>query len=140
MTLKEVLDKLNEIAIKQPEINEIIDDGNIYHLNEKRNAKYAVFCAVQNIHTADLENATNTFQFWLYYVDRLTSDKDNKIEVQSTAIECLKNILRTFSKETDAEYAGLEFHMFTDSFDGLCAGAYASIGIITDDDGCTEIF
>lgn len=140
MTLKEIFDKLNGIALKQPEISEIIKTGNIYTLNEMRNAKYAVFCAVQTVHTADLEKATNTYQFALYYIDRLTSDKDNKIEVQSTAIECLKNILRTLLREEDVDYRNLEFNVFTDSFDGLCAGAYANVAIITPDEGCTELF
>lgn len=140
MTLKQVFDRLNEIALKQPEINEIIKSGNVYDVNTLRNIKYGVFCAVQDVHSADIVNSTNTYNFFLYYIDRLSSDKDNKIEIQSTAVESLKNILRTFYQAEDVEYSNVTFTPFTDSFDGLCAGAYATVGIIVPDDGCVENF
>lgn len=141
MTLKEIFDKLNNIAILQPEISEIIKTGNIYTLNEMRNAKYAVFCAVQDVHNYDAVNDIMNYRFNLYYIDRLTSDKSNKIEVQSTGIETLKNILKTIERESDEiELNSIEFNVFTDSFDGLCSGCYCSVTISVPTDGCVDVF
>lgn len=140
MTLKEIFDGLNEIAASQPDINDIVKSGNIYDLNSEREAKYSVFCATQGTHSYDFTNGYNTFNFILYYVDRLQSDGDNKIEVQSTAIETLKNIIRTFSNKYDVDITTASFEVFTESFSSLCAGAYATIPIEVDDENCLEVF
>ena len=140
MTLKQVIDKFNEIALKQPTISTIIPGGDIYELNKDRNVKYGVFCATQGTHTADLDNGNTTYNFFLYYVDRLKSDESNKIEIQSTALETLKNILHTFIQETDSELSKCDFQVFTESFAAVCAGAYATISIIVEDNNCIEKF
>lgn len=140
MNLKETIDKFNSIAISQPNVNDYIKSGNIYDLSENRNANFSVFCVTQGTHSYDFENGYNTFNFILYYVDRLTSDCDNKIEVQSTAIETLKNIIRTYSKETDVDIATADFEVFTESFAQLCAGAYTTISVIVDDNNCLDEF
>ena len=138
MNLKEVIDSLNSIALSQPDINSYVKSGNIYDLNENRDAKYSVFCVTQGTHSYDFEGGFNTFNFILYYVDRLQSDADNKIEIQSTALESLKNIIRVFRKENDIELSTASFEVFTESFSALCAGAYATISVIVYDDNCTE--
>ena len=138
MTLKEVIDSLNNIALSQPDVNDYIKSGNIYDLNSERNAKYSVFCCTQGTHSYDFQQGDNTFNFILYYVDRLQSDGDNKIEVQSTAIETLKNILRTFSHENDVDIQNASFEVFTESFSSLCAGAYTTVSIMVEDDNCLE--
>lgn len=140
MTLKEVIYSLNNIALKQPDVNSVVKSGNIYNLNSDRNIKYSTFCCTQSNHNYDFNNGMNTFRFILYYVDRLQSDGDNKIEVQSTAIETLKNIIRTFSKDNDIEIDEVEFSVFTESFAGLCGGAYASVSIEVGDGNCLEEF
>lgn len=140
MNLKETIDKLNSIAISQPNVNDYIKSGNIYDLSENRNSNFSVFCVTQGTHSYDFENGYNTFNFILYYVDRLTSDGNNKIEIQSTAIETLKNIIRTYSKETDVDIATADFEVFTESFAQLCAGAYTTISVIVDDNNCLDEF
>jgi len=140
MNLKETIDKFNSIAISQPNVNDYIKSGNIYDLSENRNANFSVFCVTQGTHSYDFENGYNTFNFILYYVDRLTSDGNNKIEIQSTAIETLKNIIRTYSKETDVDIATADFEVFTESFAQLCAGAYTTISVIVDDNNCLDEF
>ena len=140
MTLKQVIDQFNEIALKQPVISTVLGSGNIYDLNEDRNAKFGVFCLTQGTHSTDLSNGFSTYNFFLYYVDRLQSNESNKIEIQSTALETLKNILRTFIQETDSELTQADFQVFTESFAAVCAGAYATISIIVEDNNCIEKF
>lgn len=140
MTLKEVFDALNNIALSQPDINGVIKSGNIYDINEDRDINYSVFCAVQGTHSYDFINGENTFNFILYYVDRLQSDGDNKTEVQSAGIEALKNILRAFIREYDVDIPTVSIDVFTESFAALCAGAYATVSIQVEDDNCYEEF
>ena len=141
MTLKEIFDGLNEIAKKQPSIHEIINNGNIYTLNEEGTFKFGVFCAVQDVHQFDVEKSSINYRFFLYYVDRLKSDQSNKIDVQSTAINVLKNIIGTFLEKYDVDLAAqVDFTPFTQSFRQLCAGAYAAVSFKVYDDNCVDDF
>lgn len=140
MTLQEIFNRLNEIALKQPNICEIIDTGNIYDLNSKREAKFGVFCVAQGTHSYDAENALTSFNLILYYVDRLKDNGDNKIQVQSIGIETLKNIVLTLAQTEDVDISECSFTVFTESFSQLCAGAYATVKINSFDEGCVENF
>ena len=140
MTLAEVIKALEGIAIMQPGVNKIISSGDIYDLNEDRDAKYAVFCATQGTHSYNYETGENTYNFTLFYVDRLSSDESNKIDIQSTALEVLKNILRTFSQEYDEVIPTSDFEVFTERFAAHCAGAYTTVSINTFDNNCIDIF
>lgn len=141
MTLKEIFDGLNDIAKKQPGIHEIIGNGNIYTLNEEGTFKFAVFCAVQDVHQFDVENNFTNYRFFLYYVDRLKSDESNKLDVQSTAVSTLKNIIKTFLEKYDVDLAAsVDITPFTESFKQLCAGAYAAVSFTVYEDGCVEAY
>lgn len=140
MNLKETIEALNTIALEQPAVNQVIKSGNIYDLNEDRNVRFGVFCATQQVHQYDFNAGQNTFNFFLYYVDRLKSDESNKIEIQSTGIEVLKNIIRTFIGEYDVDIDAADFTVFTQSFSEMCAGVYTNISVAVDDDGCVEVF
>lgn len=140
-TLKEIFDKLNEIALRQPSIGEVIRSGDIYDLNSERNTKFAVFALVNGSHSYDVENGITTYDFFMYFVDRTNNEESNRIQVQSTGMETLKNILKTLVKEEDVEINGCSFTLFLESFTQICAGCYASVQINVYDDGCgPEIF
>lgn len=140
MTLKQLIDALNAIAMEQPAIRTALEKGNIYELNSKRDARFGVFCATQQTHEYNLETAQMDYRFWLYYVDRLKSNESNKIDAQSTAIQVINNILRTLEKEYDVEVSDIVYTPFTESFSEMCAGQYASVTISVDDDGCVMDF
>lgn len=139
MTLKEIYNAINTIAGKQPNINTILKSGNVYDLNNDGDIRYAAFCASQQQHR-QTENFL-TYNFYLYYVDRLTSDASNKIDIQSTAIQVLANIIRTVEEEYDIEFNDITYQVFTERFSTECAGAYANVGIIIPLDMlCAEVF
>ena len=143
MTLKEIFNSINEIAAKQPLVNTVIKSGDIYDINEKADVEFSVFCAVQQAHTLSPEDNIMNYQFILYHVDRLTSDGSNKIDVQSTAIQVLTNIIKTFADEYGdiAELSDtVTYEVFTDSFKQLCAGAYATLTIQADVWPCLETY
>ena len=140
MTLQEIINGFNEISVKQPNIHQYIKSGNIYDLSTERNAKFSVFCVTQGTHTSNIVNGYTTYNLFLYYVDRLKSDGSNKIEIQSVALETLKNIIRTFRNKYDADIDTADFEVFTERFSELCGGAYATISIISYEDNCTEYY
>ena len=116
MNLKEVFDSLNNIALSQPDVNDYVKSGNVYDINKDGNIEFSVFCCTNSTHRYDIESARMDYTMILYYVDRLQSDGDNKIEVQSTGIQTLNNILRTFSNENDVEVSNISYEVFTESF------------------------
>lgn len=140
MTLKQITDALNSIALEQPAIKTAVESGNIYDLNEMRNARFGVYASVQQTHEYDIEDARMDYRFWLYYVDRLKSNEENKTEIQSTGIQVINNILRTLQKKYDVDINGITYTPFTESFSEMCSGVYCSVTISVFDDGCTDIY
>lgn len=142
MTLKEIFDALNTIALRQPNINQYIKSGDIYDLNNDRNAKFSVFCATQAVHTQNFDEGTMVYNWYLFVADRLKSDSSNKIDVQSTAIQTLSNILKTFADEyaDEATITEASYDVFTERFSELAAGGYATVAITVDDNNCLETY
>ena len=129
MTLYETIKTIEEVAKEQPNINNIVETGDIFDLNtEEFEQQYSAFCITQNTHVPQ-ENFI-TFNFTLYYVDRLTSDKSNKLFVQSTACEILTNIVKTLHQTMYfLEVENSEITTFTQRFTAECAGAFITIGV-----------
>ena len=130
MTLLETINYLNEVAQSQPNVNGIVETGDIFDLNKDEfQQKYAAFCVTQNTHSVGEE--FTTFNFTLFYVDRLTLDKSNKIEIQSTAVEFFANLIRTIKQNDGFNWTNGDVTTFTEKFSAECAGAYMSCSITT---------
>lgn len=131
MTLLEVINLLNWIAKNQPNVNGIVESGDIYDLNkEDFQTKYSAFCVTQNTHNVGEE--FTTYSFTLFYVDRLTLDKSNKIEIQSTAVEFFANFIKTvMQKFYNLDWTNGDVTTFTEKFSAECAGAYMTCNITT---------
>lgn len=131
MTLLETTKLINYVAASQPNINTVIESGDIFDLNKENfEVDYSAFCATQRTHT--ITDEFINFNFVLYYVDRLTLDLSNKIEVQSTAIETLNNIRKTlYDMFLDTTLTVGDIETFTQRFTAECAGAYMYVTITT---------
>lgn len=131
MTLQETIKLLEYIAINQPNLNEIVESGDIFDLNkDEYEQKYSAFCVTQNTHTIGLEYSTYSFN--LFYVDRLILDKSNKLEIQSTAVQFFQNFLKTIMEKVPAlDVQNGEVTTFTERFTAECAGAYMRLNITT---------
>ena len=68
------------------------------------------------------------FNFYLYYADRLRSDKSNVIQVQSNALSSLKNIIAGLTDE-GLDVGQITYTPFQMKFDAETAGMYASISV-----------
>lgn len=128
MTLKQIKELIEGIAEKQPNINTVVNSGDIYELNTDGNIKYRAFCLTQQVHT-EVEGF-RTYNFYMFVVDRLLSNGKNKIAVQSAAIETLSNIINTLRQTFEIEINdNINYQVFTQRFASECAGAYTSVSI-----------
>lgn len=140
MTLFEVFNVINKVAVQQPNINTIVNTGNIFDLNtENWQIKYGAFCVQQEEHIQDGDFITYSFN--LFFVDRLTDDRRNKLMIQSNAITTLMNIVNGLRDieilDTDAN---ITYQVFTERFAAECAGAYCRINITSDIPYCYDEF
>ena len=138
MTLLDLIKKLEDVAIKQPQVNEIVP-SDVYQLNERAGVMYGVFAWTQGQHVKDFVQGMTAYTFNLFYVDRLTADHKNKTEIQSVGLQVWGNILRSFT-----DYIGVSdarFQPFTERFADECAGVYCTVTLtVPDDTNCEQLF
>lgn len=124
MTLYEVIRRIEATAAKQPAVNMIVEND-IFKLNACADAKYGVFAWTQGAHTASTESDERRYSFSLFYVDRLTDNGDNQLQVQSVAVEVLDNVLRELADDWGVDEWTIQ--PFNQRFTDVCAGAFASV-------------
>lgn len=138
MTLAQIIAKMEAVALEQPSIRTVVSND-VFRLNSMPDTKYGVFAYTQGQHRANLDRETMTFTFSLFYVDRLTEDGGNEVEVQSTGVSTLANIIRELAD--DFGIYDWSVDTFNQRFKDLCAGAFASVAIeIPIDYTCSEDF
>ena len=128
MTLLQVIKAFEEIASNQPSVNMIVQND-IFRLNACSDAKYGVFGWTQGIHSTGVDANTITYNFTFFYVDRLTEDRSNQIEVQSVGIETLDNIIKAMDAKglyVDSNYT---MQTFNQRFLDECAGVFCNVSI-----------
>lgn len=136
MKLFEVVHTIINIAKTQPSVNQVYE-GNVFQLNELKDIKYGVSVITQGQHK-QVGNFIY-YNFIIYYIDRLTSTADNRLNVQSTAIDTLTNIIKSMG-EIDFDFSDITYQTFTQKFESECAGAYAQITFIAPEDCCVDLF
>jgi hypothetical protein len=129
MTLYDIVTTLINIAKKQPNIN-YAENGDIYTLNSIPNINYSVFYITQNNHT-QREDTVN-YNLTLFYIDRVNSSGNNVLQIQSTGMLALNNILNNFNNLYDVEVGDIDFTTFVHRFQDDCAGVYANVTITAD--------
>lgn len=139
MTLYSIIEQLKSVAMQQPTINMIVEND-IYKLNGIPDAQYGVFAFTQDTHSVGEGNNFITYNFTLFYVDRLLADKSNQIEIQSVGIQTLSNILRVID-DNGMMVGAKTFQPFLQKFTDECAGVFVKTSITTTIDYiCAESF
>lgn len=123
MTLAETIRLIEQVAAGQPNIKSIVRND-VFRLNTLPDAKYSVFAWVQGQHS--IGDDVQSFNFTFFYVDRLTHDKSNEIEIQSVGIETLGNIIKTLN-QVGIYPNSWTAQVFNQRFLDECAGVYANI-------------
>lgn len=134
--IQEIIERLGEIAKSQPSVHAVAE-GNIYDLLNSGGEveKYAaVIFFVDNVVIEDGRCEANMV---MYYVDRLTQDRKNRLEIQDTAIATLHNIIASLDSDYDITET---YTPFTERFTDVCAGAYVRLTLTEDLDNCFETY
>lgn len=126
MTLLETIKALEGLASNQPSVNMIVQND-IFRLNTIPDAKYGVFGWVQQQHSVN--DDVQVFSFALFYVDRLTEDKGNEIEIQSVGVNTLENIIKGMENLGLFPVSEWQISAFNQRFMDECAGVWASVRI-----------
>lgn len=125
--LLDFIKMMRGIAESQPAINQVVDN-NVYKLNELKDIEYSVFAYQQRQHIE--EDDFWIYSFQLFYVDRLTQDGGNELEVQSLALDILSNIIGTIIEYSGGEielYNTPVYQPFTQRFKDETVGAYVTV-------------
>ena len=125
MTLREVIRAIEAVAIAQPGIGMVVRDD-IFRLNACPDACYAVFGWTQGQHSGSAANDLMSWRFTFFYIDRLTENGRNEMEVQSTGIEVLRNVLRQLA-DMGITADSWTFDTFNQRFADECAGVFCSV-------------
>lgn len=130
MTLIDIINRLKNTAKNVKNIN-YVGDGDIYTLSTFPNLDYSVFFVTQTNHSMD-KNTIN-YTLTLFYVDRLLNDSSNRLQIQSTGIVTLTNIINKFVNENDVEIDGnIQFTTFNQRFADECSGVFANVTFVVD--------
>lgn len=127
-TLLQVIRTLEGLARQDPAVQTIIPND-VFRLNARQDVKYGVFAWTQREHRENIGDGFLTVSLALFYVDRLTADKRNEMEVQSVGVAVLGDLLRR------AEGAGLyvsgdvRYNTFNQRFEDECAGVFATVNL-----------
>ena len=92
MTLKQLIKEIGDMAIRQKLINYSAAGTSIVQLNPMSIDWYPVLFQAPTGNHQVRENTT-IYQITLYYIDRLLEDYSNDIDIFSTGIEQLKNLV-----------------------------------------------
>lgn len=123
MTLLETVHILETVAAAQPSVAQIVPND-VFRLNTLPDARYGVFAWTQQEHRYELDDDFHRFSFVLYYVDRLTADKGNELEIQSVGVATLENILQAVADRGVALEDTASFTTFNQRFLDECAGVF----------------
>lgn len=124
MTLFQVIRTMETIAKAEPSVAMVVPND-VFRLNTIPDAKYGVFAWMQRQHVVDGDLAT--FSFALFYVDRLTEDKANEIEIQSVGISTLADIIRRLEDAGVYQSGEAVFESFNQRFEDECAGVWCDV-------------
>lgn len=129
MTLLETIRTIENVASQQPAVNMIVRND-IFRLNAVPDARYGVFGWLQNSHRASTSDNRITYSFTFFYVDRLTENAGNQMEIQSVGIQTLDNIIRTLDDLLLPVEEGYTFQVFNQRFMDECAGVFSNVNIV----------
>lgn len=127
-TLLQVIRAVEAIAKAQPGVAMIVPND-VFRLNAIPDAKYGVFAWTQGQHRENLDEGFLIVALTLFYVDRLTADKHNELEIQSVGVSLLGNVLKT-AQEAGIYVSGtVRYNTFNQRFLDECAGVFCTVDL-----------
>lgn len=92
MTLKTLLNRIGKVAIGEKLVHYFLAGTSLYQLNPQSVAEYPALVLIPTgNHRVELD--TTTFEITIYDLDRLLEDFSNSIDIYSSTVEELKNLV-----------------------------------------------
>lgn len=137
MKLYDIITTIQRLALIDPTVGDCFE-GDIYELNHQQSIAYPAVVITQNPHIGNLTNENTTFNFNIFAVDRQTEDGQNKLQVQSWAVDVLNTLLIRIEEENIGTIGdNYEIKTFSERFESICAGAFVTVSItVTNDNEC----
>lgn len=127
MNFIQILKKLEAYSLSLPYVH-ATNLGDIYeYLNGKPNVKYASVNI--DINNSVRNDGLISYSVYLYYVDRLTEDKSNWMEVKTTAEQVLNSIINYAAEKIGDVNDGWTINYFEQQFADYCAGGYVQFNL-----------
>lgn len=132
MTLYNILNKICSVAIKDKLVNYAAAGSSIYDLNNQTIKDYPIIY-ISPTGQHEIQENTTTYSLTLFYIDRLLQDSSNDVEIHSTGIEVIKNLILKIEDiggvvDVDSRY-NIQLFTETERMSDRCNGAYAQIRI-----------
>lgn len=135
MKLYDIITTIQRLALIDPTVGDCFE-GDIYEsLNANQDVKYPAVVITQNSHIGNLTDENTTFNFNIFAVDRQTEDGQNKLQVQSWAVDVLNTLLIRIEEENlGIVNDNFEIKTFAERFESICAGAFVTVSIVVQND------
>lgn len=130
MTLKALMVSLGQIAINDQACGWAGCGSSVYELNNLTIRDYPAFwCSPTGAHRVEQNYTTYTMS--LFLIDRLLEGNDNDVDIQSAAVETMKNIIKKAAYLDGVvgisdEYV-INIFVETERFKDRCSGIYATV-------------
>lgn len=132
MTYLEIVNSIKDILGSQPNVHTVADE--FTDLN-RETVEYSAGVLQTREHQRNGDFMT--YNFWLGYVDRLVDGDYNELEIQSTGIQILNNVINILSQKVDnAGVLGGTFVPFNQRFLARTAGVYCNLSITVPIENC----
>ena len=127
MNLYDVLNKLSNIASNHKLIGSY-HNGDVYRImNSAKNTYPVVVFTVDSLQNYQDYSTLNAY---MYFIDRLTDDEDNKINIQTNGINVINDIINKLCEINEISVpTPLQYTFFTEKFGDMCCGVYANVSI-----------
>lgn len=138
MKYKEIVKIIKNISLALPDVQSFYT-GDVYEVNADQSVKYGSVVLTNQEHTFDNINDRFQYNFVLFYIDRLTDDEANRVDVHTAAVSALKAIVQHL-EDYNVIINDFKFNLFRERFNDQCAGAYATLSVVVEANDCTEDF
>lgn len=142
MTLQTLLNIASELGIRENLVNFCANGPSVYALNPEEIKNYPLFFLSPTDNTVVGKTQTR-YGITVYYMDRLLEDSSNETQIDSVAIETLRNFLKQLENEDGiVEISEPSIRLFTSSEKMLdrVAGAYTTVNITTLNNTNCEVY
>lgn len=128
MNILELNKLIESVALTVPNVNSYSGDD-VYEVWNTTEIKYGSMSF--NLQTTSQTNNTRTFIGVLYYADRLTEDKSNRLQVYADADNAISNVLTFLADNSEDQISIADYQIthFQQKFADYLAGGYATVNI-----------